>query len=212
MEAVDHARPTRVLVVDDEPSMRMFAERALWNAGYAVDAASGGPDALNIVEHEGLFDLFVIDMLMPDMRGDELARQLRQRDPDVKVLYFTGHADHLFAEKTVLWENEAVLEKPVTIVRFREAVSLLLFKHTLGPGRTPDLPLRRRRTTKIQPDELCTRCGSLLFPPHLAAGMVVAATTAFVCVNCGRAYEWTGHPPRLSVASPLVKTDDDDDD
>jgi hypothetical protein len=59
--------------------------------------------------------------------------------------------------------------------------------------------------------EKCGRCGSLLFPPHLATGMVVPATADFVCPNCGRAYEWTGKPPRLSVVSPTVSRDEDDD-
>ena len=75
-------RPTRILVVDDESTLRTFAERVLTHAGYAVDTASGGPEALKIVEHEGSFDLFVIDVLMPEMQGDERGRELLQRDPN----------------------------------------------------------------------------------------------------------------------------------
>ena len=59
--------------------------------------------------------------------------------------------------------------------------------------------------------EKCGRCESLLFPPHLAPGMVIPATADFVCPNCGRAYEWTGEPPRLSVVSPIANRDEDDD-
>jgi two-component system, cell cycle sensor histidine kinase and response regulator CckA len=132
-DAADRARPTRVLIVDDEPSIRTFAEWVLRDAGYAVDAASGGPDALHIVTHEGTFDLFVLDVMMPQMRGDELARQLRERQPDAKVLYVTGCADRLFQEQKVLGDNEALLEKPVTAAELREAVSRLLFEHTHGP-------------------------------------------------------------------------------
>jgi response regulator RpfG family c-di-GMP phosphodiesterase len=58
------------------------------------------------------FDLFVVDVLMPEMRGDELSRQLRQRDPDVKVLYFTGYADRLFEDRTTPWEHEVFVENP----------------------------------------------------------------------------------------------------
>jgi two-component system, cell cycle sensor histidine kinase and response regulator CckA len=127
-------RAPRVLVVDDEESIRRFAERTLRGAGYDVVLASDGPEALNIADAQTVpFDVFVIDVLMPQMRGDELARQLRLRDPDAKVLYFTGYSDRLFQEKSTLWENEAFIEKPVTVKGLLEGVSLLLFEHTNGP-------------------------------------------------------------------------------
>jgi two-component system, cell cycle sensor histidine kinase and response regulator CckA len=130
-EASKHHVP-RVLVVDDEESIRTFAERALRDASYEVAVASDGPEALRIVEEQAPFDVFVIDIVMPHMRGDELARQLRQANPDVKVLYFTGYSDRLFDEKMTLWEHEAFVEKPVNMKGFLEAVSLLLFGHTQG--------------------------------------------------------------------------------
>jgi two-component system, cell cycle sensor histidine kinase and response regulator CckA len=123
----------RILVVDDEESIRRFADRALRSAGYDVVVASNGPEALTLVEAQAAFDLCVLDVVMPEMRGDELGRRLRQRDADVKVLYFTGYSDVLFEEKPVLWDNESFAEKPLTIEGLREAVSLLLFGHTRGP-------------------------------------------------------------------------------
>jgi CheY-like chemotaxis protein len=155
--------------VDDESSIRTLAERVLGDAGYAVDTVSNGPDALSIVEHESSFDLFVIDEMMPEMREDELARQLR------------------------------------------EAVSLQLFEHTHGP-KAPDGVSALSAVTKPTPDETCRRCGSLLFPPHLAPGMMIPAAANLVCLKCGRAYEWTGTPPRLSVVAPNVESGEDEDD
>ena len=81
---------------------------------YAVDEASGGRAALDIVEREGPFDVFVIDVVMPDMRGDELARRLRERDPDVKVLYFTGHSERLFKERCPFCAEEIQAGIPTT--------------------------------------------------------------------------------------------------
>src|SRR5436305_10596912 len=116
----------RVLVVDDEASVRGFTERALHAAGYEVVVADGGAEALRLVEAQSRrFDLFVLDLVMPQMRGDELARQLRRRDADVKVLYFTGFSDRLFEDRQVLCEDEAFIEKPVTVIGLLEAVSLL---------------------------------------------------------------------------------------
>jgi two-component system cell cycle sensor histidine kinase/response regulator CckA len=63
--------------------------------------------------------------MMPEMTGDELARQLRQAEPKLKVLYLTGFSDHLFKEKVTLWEDEAFLDKPCSIQGLLEAVSLL---------------------------------------------------------------------------------------
>jgi two-component system, cell cycle sensor histidine kinase and response regulator CckA len=127
-------RAPHVLVVDDEISILMFATRALSDAGYDVVVAPNGPEALRIVEAQPPFDVFVVDVMMPQMRGDELGRQLRQHDPDVKVLYFTGHADRLFDERKLLWEHEAFIDKPVTVRGLLEAVSLLTFGHIHGPG------------------------------------------------------------------------------
>jgi two-component system cell cycle sensor histidine kinase/response regulator CckA len=124
--------PTRLLVVDDEEGVRLFAERALRDAGYDVVLASAGPDALTIAERQGPFDAFILDIMMPQMRGDEVGRRLRRLDPDAKVLYFTGFSDDLFNQKQVLWEGEAFIEKPVTVQGLREAVSLLLFGDTKG--------------------------------------------------------------------------------
>lgn len=127
-------RAMRVIVVDDEASVRAFADRALRGAGYDVEVASNGPDVLRLVDaHADPFDLFVVDVVMPQMRGDELGRQIRQRDPDAKVLYLTGYSDLLFADRKSLWQHEAFLEKPATIHGLLEAVSLLLFGHTDGP-------------------------------------------------------------------------------
>ncbi len=123
----------RVLVVDDEESVRIFSVRALKGAGYDVLSASDGREALAVADAKGPFALFVVDVSMPEMAGDELGRQLRQRNADAKVLYFTGYADRLFKERATLWENEAFIDKPVSKQGLLEAVSMSIFGHTRGP-------------------------------------------------------------------------------
>ena len=125
--------PPRVLVVDDEEGIRLLVTRALRTAGYEAVTAADGVEGLNIASHQGPFDLFLLDVRMPHMTGNELAQQLRRVDPDCKVLYFTGYADQLFDAKPVLWEREAFLEKPAPPTALLEAVSLLLFGHINGP-------------------------------------------------------------------------------
>lgn len=118
--------PYRVLLVDDEEPIRNVVGRILALAGYDVATAPDGPSALRLTE-ERPFDLFVLDVVMPEMRGDELAQHVRRMDPDAKILYFTGFSDRLFSEKNAtLWEHEAFLEKPADAESLLEAVSLLL--------------------------------------------------------------------------------------
>jgi len=129
--AADHRY--RVLVVDDEESIRTLVDRVLRDAGYATTIAPDGATALALAASVDPFDLLLTDMMMPEMCGDELARHLRLRHPDLRVLYLTGFADRLFATRPVLSSNEAFIEKPVTVTGLREAVSLAIFGHTQGP-------------------------------------------------------------------------------
>ena len=125
----------RILVVDDEESVREFAARALRNAGYDVVVATNAKEALELNEHRGPFDGFVVDVVMAEMSGSELAQELRRVDPDAKILYFTGFSDRLFGEKERLWEHEAFVEKPMTIKGLLEALSLLLHGDLRDPER-----------------------------------------------------------------------------
>jgi CheY-like chemotaxis protein len=125
----------RVLTVDDEASLREFVGRVLSEGGYEVAHAPNGAQALRMLDQHPPFDGYVIDVMMPGLRGDELARAIRRRDPDAKVLYCTGFSDALFTEKKTLWAGEAYLDKPVTVDGLLEALSLLLYGHTRGPGR-----------------------------------------------------------------------------
>ena len=122
----------RALVVDDDQAMLAYVARVLTGGGYETATASDGDDALRLCDEQPPFDVYVVDLMMPRMRGDELGRRLRLREPDVKVLYFTGYSDRLFAERQLLWEHEAFLEKPVTENGLLEAVSLLLFGNLHG--------------------------------------------------------------------------------
>jgi two-component system, cell cycle sensor histidine kinase and response regulator CckA len=131
------ASQSNVLVVDDEESVLRFVERVLREAGYKTSMATSGPEALEVAKKVGALDVLVTDVMMPGMTGDELARQLRQTDRALKVLYLTGYSDRLFKEKDALWADEAFLEKPCTVKGLREAVSLLLFG-TLDTGAEAD--------------------------------------------------------------------------
>src|SRR2546421_2435787 len=115
-----------VLVVDDEEAVLRFVDRVLRDAGYKTAVANSGPEAIEVAKRVGPLGALVTDVMMPGMTGDELARMLRQTEPALKVLYLTGYSDRLFKEKTMLWADEAFLDKPCTVKGLREAVSLLV--------------------------------------------------------------------------------------
>ncbi len=152
----------RVLIVDDEESVRTFAERVLHLAGYETAVAADGPEALRIAEAQDPFDLLLADVVMPDMHGDELARRLLRLEPDLKVLYFTGYSDHLFAEKTTLWENEAFIEKPVTVKGLVEAVSFMLSGHTHRLGHEILADLAWPRSLRVATTAVPVRIGGTI--------------------------------------------------
>jgi len=119
-----------ILAVDDEPGVLALVRRCLDDSRFTLTTALSGAAAIALVGLGQRFDLLVTDLRMPEMEGDELARQCRVSDGNVKVLYLTSHADRLFDAKHQLWAAEAYLEKPFSRDALREAVALLLFGHT----------------------------------------------------------------------------------
>jgi CheY-like chemotaxis protein len=121
------ARPTpetlHVLVVDDEEPIRIYVNRVLRKAGHHTKVAGDAAEALRLARTFGPFDVLVTDLVMPEVSGDELARQLRAMQPDLPVLYVTGFSDQLFAERHLLWEGEAFLDKPFSPKGLLEALT-----------------------------------------------------------------------------------------
>ena len=123
------ATTATIMIMDDESGVRSIERIMLERAGYTVMTAASGPEALSLVSDETPLDLLVADLHMPEMTGDEVARRLRARRPDLKVLYVTGYVDTLFDNRPVLWDGEAFLDKPFSSRGLVEAVSLLLHGH-----------------------------------------------------------------------------------
>jgi two-component system, response regulator, stage 0 sporulation protein F len=102
-----------ILVVDDDKSVRETIGRALTSLGYSVREAPDGPAALEIVRSETL-SLVILDYLMPGMDGAEVAREIAGIEPELPIIFSTGHAA-LRALRTAAGEDIEILEKPFTL-------------------------------------------------------------------------------------------------
>jgi two-component system, cell cycle sensor histidine kinase and response regulator CckA len=122
-----HSRPT-VLIVEDEEDVRDLTRDVLEMHGYAVLEALDAADALRLGEtHSGRLDLLITDVVMPRMSGPELARQLRVRRPELRVLCMSGYPES--AERGVAGAEPwtAWLQKPFSpgglIAKVRECLA-----------------------------------------------------------------------------------------
>jgi CheY-like chemotaxis protein len=117
------ASEKKILVVDDEPDVRNFLATCIQDAGFTVDSAVDGQDALEKIEKE-IPDLMTLDMVMPRKSGIELIRTLRKNDKWSKlpVIVITAHARNEFASEDIKSFNaftsglkpRRTIEKPVT--------------------------------------------------------------------------------------------------
>ena len=81
----------RILLAEDDTSMREYLQRALQRVGYEVDAVGCGTEAMPLLERER-FDLLLTDIVMPEMDGIELAQRCSEVSPRTKVMFITGFA------------------------------------------------------------------------------------------------------------------------
>jgi signal transduction histidine kinase/ActR/RegA family two-component response regulator len=104
-----------VMVVEDEDIVRELVCEVLEDQGYNVICARDGIEALNKAEEfDGRIHLLVTDVIMPHMNGHELAVQLCQLRPDLKVLYVSGYSDNDIGDHGVLDPRHELLQKPFT--------------------------------------------------------------------------------------------------
>jgi two-component system, cell cycle response regulator CpdR len=101
----------RILLAEDDDSMRTFLERALAKAGYEVIAFANGKDAHERLKQEP-FTLLLTDIVMPQMDGIELARRASEIDPDLKIMFITGFAAVTLHTDSAAIKDARVLSKP----------------------------------------------------------------------------------------------------
>jgi PAS domain S-box-containing protein len=116
-----------VLLVEDEVAVRRVARRTLTEHDYVVLEASDGEEALAVsAAHGGPIVLVITDMVMPGMRGAELAARLRQERPEIRLLIMSGYSEEAATHRSFVEPGSAFLEKPFTATRLLQKVQEVL--------------------------------------------------------------------------------------
>src|ERR1700681_326230 len=114
----------RILIAEDEESIRSLVARALRQDGHEVTTASDGAEALDVlVRHKSAFELLLTDIRMPVMDGIALALAAARDHPDLVILLMTGYADQRERAHGLDALVHDVITKPFTLVEIRQAVS-----------------------------------------------------------------------------------------
>ena len=113
----------KVLVVEDEDGVRMFAVEALKRKGYDVVEACDGVEALEILaESDYGFDIVVSDVKMPEMDGPTLMNEVVKHRPDLKFVFVSGYADDAFAKELDARADFSFVAKPYTLAQIASHV------------------------------------------------------------------------------------------
>ena len=117
----------RILLVDDEESVRQLLKRGLELDNHSVELGFNGEDGLDILlEERGDFDLLISDIRMPEKDGITLAHEAKAQFPKLKILLMTGYAEQRERARELETIVEDVLRKPFSLGELREAVKKIL--------------------------------------------------------------------------------------
>jgi CheY-like chemotaxis protein len=185
----DSTRPL-ILLVDDDPAVRLMMTRALTDRGYEVRSATDGQAALTILEGlETLPAIAITDLTMAGVGGEELARTLTRRYPDLPVIFMTGH----LALYRVAYLPGPILEKPFLPDQLCELLASVLT--AAGHDHRMTVSQSGRREARLRTEF------AYLYPPLEAGHWELAGAVA------GRVLAWPlpAQRGRISVDRVLSK-------
>lgn len=105
-----------ILVIEDDPAVRLLIGKVLSQVGYTVLDSSDTTDAINTADrHTGAIDLALVDVIMPGMSGPEVYERISRMHPETKVLFMSGYAQESISHQGVLKEGIQFISKPFVI-------------------------------------------------------------------------------------------------
>jgi DNA-binding response OmpR family regulator len=115
----------RILHVDDHQDTRLMMAALLQDRGYGVLTAGSMGEALELTKNI-TFDLYILDVRLPDGTGVELCQKLREMRPGIPIIYYSAYGDAAEVERSLAICGDAYLKKPVCIADIEDLVARLL--------------------------------------------------------------------------------------
>jgi len=115
----------RILHVDDHQDTRLMMAALLQDRGYGVLTAGSVGEALELAQDIS-FDLYILDVRLPDGTGVELCKKLRVMHPGVPIMYYSAYGDAVDVDRALGMCGDAYLKKPVCIADIEDLVARLL--------------------------------------------------------------------------------------
>lgn len=197
--------PVRVLVVDDEPTLRNAMGRFLSNQGFAVDSAESGPEALEKMRNGG-YALMLLDIRMPGMSGLDVVPEAIDIDPDIAILMLTGMADATSAAICMQRGAMDYLTKPIELHDLRRAIDRAL--------RRRDTQIQSREISSWLKEEVQRRTAEVERERQRQQQLIIATLEALVNALEAKSPWLSGHSARVAamaatIAAHLELPDDD---
>jgi DNA-binding response OmpR family regulator len=123
--------PPRILLLEDETNLAKGLQLVIGEAGYEVDWAETGKSALELVRRQP-YDLIVADLCLPDLDGLEIIKEIKQRQPQIRVIVITGYSTVASAIDAFKLGTSDYLEKPFTENEIMTAISEVLVVRSDG--------------------------------------------------------------------------------
>jgi len=118
------------MIVDDETNILLFTEEILVEMGYRVFTATTAEEAINLVDNPNTkIDLLLTDVMLPEMKGYELAQYIQKTQPNIKLLFMSAYMCPSLARKDDL-NDDAFIQKPFTPESLEHAVINIMGKLT----------------------------------------------------------------------------------
>ena len=178
-----------ILLVEDDPAVRALTKMVLEGRGYTVlEAENGAAGLARATAHAETIHLLLTDGIMPEMNGWELARQLKQVRPDLRVLFLTGYADTEIPDYESFEELGDILQKPVSNEALVRKVREVLERPLSEPG-SPLAPSRQALRILVVDDDAQIRAmiAALLTAEQYEVKTCASGTEALTCLEGYRA-------------------------
>jgi response regulator RpfG family c-di-GMP phosphodiesterase len=188
---------TRVLIVDDEETIRLALRKFLRSRGYEVEIAGSGDQALQFLDKDS-FSLMLCDVRMPGMTGVQLIPEARERDQDLAIIMLTAVNDAATATEVLSSGATDYLMKPVELADLQQAVDRALHKRA-------EL-IEQRRLDKLIRDEVALRTAELEREKESLRLMSVSIAETLINAMEAKDLYLRGHSQRVAeLAGQLAK-------